>query len=74
MIQRLEYAARLTGACGCQALQSKYTNIILINRAIRQIFGPDPDSDSYKNPSKKKADSRGFRILIFGGFRILAIF
>ena len=36
--------------------------------AIHQIFGPD--SDSYKNPSKKMVDSRGFQILIFGGFRI----
>ena len=43
-----------------------------LGMAIRQIVGPD--TDSYKNPSKKMADSRGFRILIFGGFRILSIF
>ena len=36
--------------------------IFLVGMAIRQIFGPD--SDYYKNPSKKD----GF------GFRILAIF
>ena len=39
--------------------------ILTLVMAIRQIFGPV--SDSYKNPSKKMADS-GF------GLRILAIF
>ncbi len=39
--------------------------MLKLGMAIRQIFGLD--SDSYKNPSKKMADS-GF------GIRILAIF
>ena len=41
-----------------------------IGMAIRQIFGPDMDSDSYKNLSKKMQIPADFGF----GFQILAIF
>ena len=35
-----------------------YSNIYILGMAIRQIFGPN--SDFYKNPSKKMADSDSY--------------
>ena len=72
----LETLPKLVGIATHKILENVKNIVFYIGMAIRQIY--EPDSDSYKNPSKKRripADS-GFLFLADSGFgfRILAIF